>query len=198
VVSEICVPVHVSSFSQWFPFPTHPHSSPHLHFYYQWIVVAIETAGAPLLDAARCLIALNFSKYFPKASVSRLHCVPSRTRQWSQICQRHVDFRTTSHAIFRWSVLTADFPHQFNYPWFQHKFKFQQPHKSIPRSTECLHFVKPRISHPHKKKQVGASLHPNSEFELPTNEGTHHPHTMKGLWYIARSPIHDHNIMALR
>jgi hypothetical protein len=41
------------------------------------------------------------------------------------------------------------------------------------------------------------SHHPNSEFELPTNKGTHHPHMIKGLWYIVRSPIHNHNIMAL-
>jgi len=86
-------------------FPTHPHSTPHLHFYYQWIVVAIVTAGTPLLDAARCLRALNFSKHFPKAPVSRLQCAPSRTRQWSRICQSYVDFRPTSDTAFRWSVL---------------------------------------------------------------------------------------------
>ena len=62
----------------YFSTPTpHPnHSAPHLHFYYQWIVVAIVTAGTPLLDASRCLTALNFSKYFPKASVSSLSLRP--------------------------------------------------------------------------------------------------------------------------
>ena len=29
--------------------------------------------------------------------------------------------------------------------------------------------------------ETWSQTHPNSEFELPTKEGTHHPHTIEGL-----------------
>ena len=40
------------------------------------------------------------------------------------------------------------------------------------------------------------SHQPNSEFKLPTNEVTHHPHTIKRPLIHREVPIHDHNIMA--